>query len=208
MQLFFRQASRWGYSLILLAVLLVFPPPVSAHESDKDWAIELGTGATVLFDSDMREVFGTPTPWTLGISKQLEHSHSWVLLEAGWIKASGREFIGDPTFEIEDSTFRIIPVSLGVRLALDNKDSSDLRLFFGLGAQFVFAEWDQPLVGERTASTTGFYMELQPEVALGESLALFLRGRVSALLDASFPDISGDRNFSANTLGFGLRLFP
>jgi hypothetical protein len=191
--------------LLLLCFLLpAFSTPADARPLT--YAFEVGGGAFVPFESDHRSAYGTGTEFSFGVSPLLSQTGTWLILEAGLVKASGHEYRSDPTFETPEDKYWLLPVRLGARRDLLAETSQiPMKFCLGAGFQTTFTGWEDGYGSSYKTPTFGFFFEIRPELTLNEAWGLWLSSRMTFLGNVEYEE-SGipDINYSANSFQLGL----
>jgi len=103
----------------------------------------------------------------------------------------------------------VVPVNLGVRANISSTSSPPterVRLYFGGGATIAWTRWEpSPELGLPVEEelTFGGFLEIRPEVVIGERWRGFGRARVTLLLDVQYAFID-DVNYSGALFQLGL----
>ncbi len=195
--------SRSGSAFCAIAacLMLLFITPAA-------WAgarFELGGGYFLPFDEDHREAFGAGGGLQVGISASPVDSRAEIFLDVGYLQSTGQDFPEDPTFELDDSKYRLIPVAFGVRAdLLQARETQPLALLFGVSFHSIFTEWDSPFGEKESTPVAGVAVELRPEFALSDVWTVWVSQRLTLMGDASYRIRNGDIDFSMSALTAGV----
>jgi hypothetical protein len=170
--------------------------------------VDLGGGVHLPFRAQQREVYGLGSTFALSYSGRLG-SDSWVSLEVGHTRASGREFQWDATFERPEEEYWFVPLVVGLR---DNLVPSDIdtpfRFYGGIGLAMVQTGWREGSGASHQAATWGLVFEIRPEVSLAERWNLWVRERASFLAVVDYAGPVSDLNYSGLAAQVGLSFTP
>jgi hypothetical protein len=126
-------------------------------------------------------------------------------LEVGYVTASGHQFRADPTFEVDEAEFWIVPISMGLETNANSSTSENaVRVWVGVHGVLALTGWDDPMLGDFEAPAMGAALELRPEVPVHRNLALWLSYRLTALSAVEYQGDSGEFVYSAGTMQAGL----
>jgi hypothetical protein len=195
---------------LLVGVSLGLAPGFTAEASAQPtrWAVELGGGVLVPFDGNLRESYGMAGFGSIGFAIRLNARDTWIFLESGWFSDTGREAVSDPTFDLEFE-YRVIPLHFGVRgnVLADVEEPGPIALYLGFGTHLMHVRREDPFGNSGTAPTIGVFLELRPEIPLGERTSIWARNRLYAAADADIPD-APSFNFSGSNFQMGLSYRP
>ena len=192
-----------GSTLAALSIaLLVSPAAVRAANM-----IELGGGVFTPFESDHRDVYGAAPVFAAGFSSRLGDRDTWFFVDVGYTRSSGQELTSDPTFELGDAEYQVVPVNLGVRTDVVKTPGHPVKLYLGAAWQTVFTRWEDPLLGSDRTPTFGVMFEVRPEFVVSDRWDVWVRQRISFQAGADYPS-NLELNYSGSLLeaGFGWRL--
>lgn len=160
--------------------------PVSAHAVEQG-SIELGAGLHVPFDNEERDVYQSGPDLCVGYTSRIStDGRARVRFEIAWLQGSGEEIVPDPTFEVVDARYDLLQVGVGLRQNAVTDPEIGTAFWLGAGVLNVFSWWRDPL-GERDfADVMGFYLELMPEIPVGEHWNLWVRVRLQIVADADY----------------------
>jgi hypothetical protein len=191
----------------MIAVLFILPclwiSP--AHGAGNRWAVDFGGGVFIPFDGDHKDVYGTGSAFTIGVSPQLK-TGMWILFDAGLIKSSGHESAVDRTFQLPEEEYTVIPVSLGIRTnGYQGPEEHGIRLYFGAAVQTVFTRWTDSNGESFDTPTVGLLFEMRPEVTVSGPWNLWLRNRFHFMGNSDYRGGSvADLNYSGSVLQLGV----
>ena len=170
-------------------------------------AVQLAVGPWSLVDQDLRDALGTGIAIEFAYAAKLRADRGpWLDVSLGYQKSSGPLLDRDPTFELDDSELTVIPFSIGIRgLLAPDWETAPVRIYAGVGVTWAGTRWSTHFKDPETNSTFGGYVELRPEVRIGERVHLLLRQRLLLLADSRFDDSSMELNASGLALSAGIR---
>lgn len=159
-----------------------------------------------VFDDDLNEAFGPEPRFTLGLSAPLTPADLRVAVEFGVVNAKGQVYRRDPTFDLPDATCRWYPISIGFRgNTVPLQQRGAVGLWIGAAVVVAPLTYEDPFGKEQTSVSSGFTVELRPEVSVHEHLDLWARAQL-ALMTAVEIDSAALSNLSlsGNGVEFGL----
>lgn len=162
-----------------------------------------GVGGLTAFDEDLRAQLGSAFTLDTGVSSHFSERAS-LFLEAAAAFNSGREIAFDPTFEMEETDYRHLSVTLGVRTDLVQRADVPLRVHLGAGWHTVFIRREEPGRPSETSPAQGLALELLPQYRMGDAWFLWARQRVLLLSDTRFDSTFQTIEPSGSWLEIGL----
>lgn len=162
-----------------------------------------GIGGLTAFDEDLRAQLGSAFTVDAGVSSHFSERAS-LFLEGAAGFSSGREIPFDPTFETEETDYRQLSVTLGVRTDLVRRDDVPLRVHLGAGWHTVFIRREEPGQPSESSPAQGLALELLPEFRLGDAWFVWARQRVLLLSDTRFDSTFQTIEPSGSWLEIGL----
>ncbi|MFQ5599777.1 MAG: outer membrane beta-barrel protein [Candidatus Krumholzibacteriia bacterium] len=202
------RASRLGLPgrltvSIAFTVLLALVVPAAA--GDLVQAFEFGAGAAIPFASDHRQAYDAGAAFSFGYSPRVSSSDVWIIVDVGVIRSRGEEYRPDPTFEVQDATYWLIPVSVGFRSNLvPARYRERARLYLGVAVQSVFTRLTLPFDEGFQMTTFGGLFELRPEIPIGASWRVWLRQRLTFLAEVDYGAMVNDLDYSGSRLLVGV----
>jgi hypothetical protein len=169
--------------------------------------VDLGAGGMTPLRSEHRRAYGTSPGFSGGVSSRFGAGSGRAFLEVAYVAASGSEVPRDPTFEAEELTYRLVPVSVGLRGELgEPSPDASFHVLVGAGWQTVFSWRDTPDDDGRSSPTIGGFVEIQPEVRIDARWCVWLRQRLAFLADTTYDDPLASINYSGSLLQLGVGL--
>lgn len=166
--------------------LAVSSPPLDARE--QPMSLGLAGGVHLPSDEDQERVYGDPATFALEWGSQLNDVDTWLDIGVGATRATGPEYASDATFEVDDATLWVVPISAGVRVnpVRSNGAPGDVRVYFGAGVTLAWVRLAPPATIEGlgdpdTGLARGFYLELRPEARVTGDWNVFGRARAEIL---------------------------
>ena len=87
----------------------------SAAASPSAHRLELGGGVAIPLSSEHRSIYGTGAAFTFGYAARISSGDSWFVLDVGLVRGAGAEYFPDPTFEMDDASYWLVPIHFGLR---------------------------------------------------------------------------------------------
>ncbi len=172
-------------------------------------SLDVSVGIDTSLDDGQQATFGSNPVVGLGVSLPLSDGGGRVFLDVARITASGSEFPTDPTFEMDDTKTRVMPLTFGFRASSAGRDpEARVRVWVGMAWQTLFTAYDPPDGDRINRSTTGLSLEVRPEIVLGPDMALWVRQRFSFARGIAFDDRLPDLDFGASRFEVGLEWKP
>lgn len=173
-----------------------------AHAVAADPLYEFGAALGASADSEVRHDYPRDYGLSASIAARGRFNALAGFAEAGFATAaSDRD--RDPTFDLGDARYWIVPVLLGFRVNLEDPQRSERSRFdFSVAVVIAPSWWDDALRTRLPGSTWGMAFEAGPGWALGERWGLWLRARGMLLDDTRY----GDRGLRVNHSRGELRL--
>jgi hypothetical protein len=174
-------------------------------------SIETGGGFFLPLDESDRNTFGVAPILNVGVTANLTGNATWLILDTGILRQSGREFRGDGTFDLPSSTYWAFPVTVGVRVnAARDGEARPARVYLGLAFRTIFLSYRAPFEERRTDATIGVLLEFRPEFRLSDRTDLFVRQRFGIGTEAGFNNQAPaiDSNGISLDVGVSWRLKP
>jgi hypothetical protein len=194
--------SAWRLCASFAAGLLVQP----AFASPLAHRVELGGGASIPIYSDHRRVYGTGPTFSVGYAARIAEA-AWFALDVGASHASGNEYTVDPTFDMPDASYWIVPIQLGFQAnAVAPPYQERFGLYFGLGFETLITSWKEPRGRTYRSPAFGLSFDLRPEIPLRGSWSLWLRERFLLVQGVTYESSVPRLNYSASQLQIGLSL--
>lgn len=193
-------------ALGLISAFFVLVPSAPSLAGGNPFAIEVGAGALIPWDGDHREIYGNGTALSLGFSPMLPKGDTWLILEAGFVRSKGREYSFDPTFELPEETYWLLPVTVGLRAnVFPTSPPGPLRFYVGAALETVFTWWRRGEGETFNNATVGGMVEFRPEVVLTGPWSLWLRHRLDLVggvdyRESPIPEI----NYSGSIFQLGI----
>ncbi len=182
--------------LAVIATLLAAAP-------GEAWSlkVDFGGGLSMPFDEDVRDQFGVSLSVAGGVAAQFPNNRGEVFVETGYTGGSAPD-LTDPTFELADSSYRIVPFTFGFRPNLA-PTATNLQLLLELAFQTVLVHYDD--LGQRSDTSTapGFLIGLRAEFQAADTWSVWVRQRLSAQAQARFFR-EFEQNFSSWDLHVGV----
>jgi len=192
--------------IIAVCLCLILAVSASAAERPLIYAFEAGGGAFVPLDSEHRSAYGTGTEFSFGFSPMLSEVGTWLIFEVGLVKSAGHEYNTDPTFEMDEDKYWLVPIRLGVRRdVLGDSKEVPMKFCLGAGFQTTLTGWEDGNGTSYKSPTFGFFMEIRPEFSFSDTWGIWLCNRMTFLGNVEYED-SGipNLNYSSNSLQLGL----
>jgi hypothetical protein len=178
----------------------LFPTWAFAH------GLEVSGGIQTSFDSDHRDIFGNAPAFSLAYSAPLTPRDVHLLLELGYVSNSGQVTWANPTFQVPDGRYWVVPLVMGIRTNLiSERDRGSLGLYLGVGVMTVFSGFEAPDGSSDTATAFGGMAEIRPQLNFNDRFAVWIRERVSVSPDVTYHSW-GTINYSGATLQLGMSL--
>ena len=110
----------------------------------------------------------------------------------------------DPTFDLGDARYWVMPILLGFRANLEDPTRSGTSRFdLGMAAVIAPTWWDDVLGTRHAGSTWGIAFDAGPGWAIGERWGVWVRGRAILLADTPYGDNLAVINHSRGELRLG-----
>ncbi|MBU1702344.1 MAG: porin family protein [Candidatus Eisenbacteria bacterium] len=204
-----RENSNRARGLLILTILGVVLFSAGSAEvlaSPLIYAFDAGGGFFVPLDSGNRSAYGTGAEFSFGFSPMLSTSGTWLMFEVGYMKSAGHEYWNDPTFEMPEDKYWLVPIRLGVRRdVLAESTSFPIKFCLGAGFQTILTGWKDGYGTSYKSPTFGLLLEIRPELTLSGPWGLWLSNRMTFLGDVTYEDSDiPEINYSANSLQIGL----
>ena len=175
--------SKAASRLLLVLSLLAFGTLGQATPL----TVSAGGGVYVPLSRELREIYGSGGAFTAALAAPLAENRSRLRLEVGYVSASGRQIEEDPTFELDQNRFWLVPLSLGLETNAHSSGGEDaVRVFVGLHAILAFTGWDDPLLGDFRSPAMGGAFEVRPELPVKRDLALWVSYRLAVLSEVDY----------------------
>jgi hypothetical protein len=190
--------SKTASCLALVPFLLAFGTLVQA----KPLTISAGGGVYVPLSRELREVYGSGGAFTAALLAPLVENRSRLRVEVSYVAASGPQIEEDPTFELDENRFWLVPLSLGLETNAHPTGGADaVRVFVGLHAILAFTGWEDPLLGDFRSPAMGGAFEVRPELPVRRDLALWVSYRLAVLSEVDYRPAGGRATEFAYTGG-------
>ncbi len=187
-------------ALMIIALFLLSAPTIHAGIR-----MEVGGGIFTPFDNELRDAYDAGGAIQIGLSMSSPGSRAEIFLDGGYRKSSGSEYSDDPTFELPESEYSLIPIGFGVRGDLFPHQPGDrLSLLAGFTMQHVFSKWKGSFEDSEKTTVFGLAIELRPEYQLGDRWSVWVSQRFSTLGDAAYDSRAGELDYSSSTLMAGI----
>ena len=194
--------SRWaaGCTPFFLSLLLLYPAAAASG-----LRVEAGGGVFTPFDSEQREAYDMGGGFQLGLSASVPDSRAEIFFDGGYRKSTGQDLANDPTFELADAEYSLIPIGFGLRGDLFvPRPGKRLSLFAGFTMQHVFTRWEGPFGDSDKTTVFGMALEVRPEYQMDDRWSIWVSQRFSLLGDAAYNNRSDDLDYSASVLMAGV----
>ncbi len=196
----FRSTLRcFIWSLVLTCLLRV--PAAGAH------GVEMSGGIHTSFGTEHRDDYGNASAFTFAYSTPLSPKDVHLILEAGYFSNSGNSYEGYVLAAAPGSAeehYWFVPFTIGVRANLVPESyKGPIGFYYGFGILTLFTGLERGS-SKDTATSLGGMMEFRPEFRISPSLSVWIRERISVVVDAEYNN--GTLNYSGATLQLGLSL--
>ena len=185
-------------SLVLTCLLRA--PAAEAH------GVEISGGIHTSFGSDHRDDYGNASAFSFAYSTPLSPKDVHLILEAGYFSNSGNNgdyYYLDAYGSAEDH-YWFIPVTIGVRANLVPETyKGPVGFYYGFGILTLFTGLERGS-SKDTAPSLGGMMEFRPEFRISPTLSVWIRERLSIVVDAEYDN--GTLNYSGAALQLGVSL--
>ena len=199
---FRRRACSFGLLPLLFCLSLPFAERASATEPIQH-LISFGGGAFTSFEGSHRSIFGTGADLSAEYAVSLAAPGTWLVLECGWLRASGRTLPDDPVFETDEASYTAFPFGVGLRVT--GVSDHPVRVGFGVTGEWLYARLSGPFGDEESQSGVAVAIDIRPEIRLSHGWGLWFRERLRISSDFVFEEIDGQLiEFQGATFSAGL----
>lgn len=176
--------------VVLCAGFLFLPLARAAAESPVEHRFSFGGGIFTPIDAAHRGVFGSGPELSLEYAASLSRPNTWLVLETGWMRASGRILPSDPSFDVDEESYTVIPVGLGLRAG--GAGEHPVQVSVGVMGHWLYSRLTGPFGSEQSQWGFGIAAEIRPEIRLTERWSLWFRERIRATSEFTYRDVGNE----------------
>src|SRR5262249_18088610 len=126
-----------------------------------------------------------------------------VVLESGYSTAAGDEFEVDPTFDLPEARYWMVPVTFGIRARPGDESGRRASVDLGVAATTLLTWWRAPLGTRKFQPALGVQFEMQTELNWNPRFGTWLRSRIPIVSPTDYRAIDS-LNLSALHLEMGI----
>lgn len=194
---------------IVLAALISSAPPAGADDALAVHMLEWGAGAFAPLNSEQAGDYGSAPVFTLGYAPLITDGETRLILDIGVLRSRGKIAREDPTFESDDATYWLLPVSLGVRTDLTRwPHPGPVRFFVGAGVEWVSTWWRAPFQDWQSSPSPGLLFEARPEFRVSRTVGIWTRARFAFRTETRYEDRRSRFDYSGGEFQLGLSYAP
>ena len=189
---------------LILVIPFLLPLAIPRIAAAEPIHLSLTGGIHSPLGEDERDDFGIAPQFGIGIATEFADGASMLGLDFGYVRSGGEEG-SNPTFDLPESHYTLVPITMSVttRLADDSKNPWP-KIYIGFFATVMPTSYTDANGDSESTPTVGAGLELRPEFRLGERGRGLARTRLQLVDTIDYGDLGSDYNSSALSLELGV----